>query len=198
MTHRTWLALALSAAVLLGSSAARAETHVVAPAGGGLPALDVRVDLQAGVVVAGGAKVPIDLAKGRFPTEGQVVTETLPIGAGRSVVHVRVPASDAEDVAWEAILAGGKAEPIFAGVTGYVSGDPGERTGQAVRIVASGKRSFVLVGSIREDKCICGQSATLLDPQALYPASLDLRPATVQRLTPEQQSEAEAIAAVDV
>ncbi len=197
MARRTSLALALLAAALSVSLVARAETHAVAPAGGGLPALDVRVDLQAGAVVAGGAKVPIDLAKGRLPQEAQVVTETVPIGSGRSVVHVRVPASDAEDIAWEAIFAGGKAEPIFAGLTGYVSGDPGERTGQAVRIVRSGARSFVLVGSIREDLRVCGQDATLLEPEALYPASLDLRPATVQRLTPEQQAAAQQITAVD-
>jgi len=197
VTRRTSLALALLAAALSVSLVARAETHGVAPAGGGLPALDVRVDLQAGAVVAGGAKVPIDLAKGRLPPEAQVVTETVPIGSGRRVVHVRVPASDAEGIAWEAIFAGGKAAPIFAGVTGYVSGDPGERTGQAVRIVPSGARSFVLVGSIREDLRVCGQDATLLDPEALYPASLDLRPATVQRLTPEQQAAAQQITAVD-
>ena len=197
MTRRSSLALALFAAALSGSLVARAETHAVAPAGGGLPALDVRVDLQAGTVVAGGAKVPIDLAKGRLPQEAQVVTETVPIGSGRSVVHVRVPASDAEGIAWEAIFAGGKAGPIFAGLTGYVSGDPGERGGQAVRIVRSGARSFVLVGSIREDLRVCGQDATLLDPEALYPASLDLRPATVQRLTPEQQAAAQQITAVD-
>lgn len=170
----------------------------MAPPGGGLPALDVRVDLQAGVVMAaGGARIPIDLAKNRFPSDGQVTIETLPVGAGRSVVHVRVPASDTEGVAWEAILAGGKGDPIFAGVTGYVSGDPGERTGQAVQIVPAGTRRFVLVGSIREDLRVCGQDATLLDPQALYPASLDLRPATMQRLTPEQQSDAEQITAVE-
>lgn len=198
MTRRTSIVLAGLAASVFASHEVRAETHVIAPAGGGLPALDVRVDLQAGVVVAGGARIPIDLATSRLPADSAVVTETVPIGAGRSVVHVRVPASDAEGIAWEAILAGGRADPVFAGVTGYVSGDPGERSGQAVRIVPNGGRSFVLVGSIREDLRVCGQDATLLDPQALYPASLELRPATVQRLTPEQQSAAAAITAVDV
>jgi HEAT repeat protein len=198
VTHRTWLALALLAAALAGALDARAETHAVAPAGGGLPALDVRVDLQAGVVVAGGAKVPIDLAKGRLPQDAQVVTETVPVGSGRRVVHVRVPASDAEGIAWEAIFAGGKTDPVFAGLTGYVSGDPGERTGQAVRIVPDGARSFVLVGAIREDQRVCGQDATLLEPEALYPGSLDLRPATVQRLPRDQQAAAQKLTAVDV
>jgi HEAT repeat protein len=198
VTRRTSLTLALLSAAFSVSLVARAETHAVAPAGGGLPALDVRVDLQAGIVVAGGAKVPIDLAKGRLPQDAQVVTETVPIGSGRSVVHVRVPASDAEGIAWEAIFAGGKAEPIFAGITGYVSGDPGERTGQALRIVPAGARSYVLVGPIQENKRICGQGATLLEPEAVYPASLDLRPATMQRLTPEQQTGAQRITAVDV
>ena len=53
-------------------------------------------------------------------------------------------------------------------------------------------------GDIREDLHVCGQASTLLDPRALYPASLDLRPATVQRLEAEQQAAAQRIVATDV
>jgi hypothetical protein len=163
-----------------------------------LPALDVKVDLARGVVTASGADVPIALDHAALPPESAVVLEAVAIGADRRVVHVRVPARDADvdaGPAWEAIFAGGRKDPVFAGVTGPSGGDPGERTGKAVRIVPSGATSFVLVGDTREDLALCGQSATLLDPLALYPSSLELRPATVQRLSAEQQASAEVVAA---
>jgi hypothetical protein len=172
---------------------------VQAPAGGGLPALEVHVDLARGVVSANGVETPLPIESGALPAENAVVVESVAIGQGRSVVHVRVPTRDADGdngLAWEAIFAGGKKDPIFAGMTGPSAGDPGERTGKAVRIVPSGSTSFVLVGDTREDLAICGQSATLLDPLALYPASLELRTATVQRLSAEQQDAAEAVTAV--
>src|SRR6185437_8112378 len=97
--------------------------------------------------------------------------------------------------AWEALFAGGQKEPLFAGMTGPSAGDPGERTGKAVQVVPNGATSFVLVGDTREDLRICGQPVTLLDPQALYPASLTLRPATVQRLGASQREAAEALEA---
>jgi hypothetical protein len=113
------------------------------------------------------------------------------------VVHVVVPAKDSEGLAWEALLAAGQRAPLFAGLTGYVEGDPGERTGREVRVVPVGETSFVLVGDIREDLRICGQDSTMLETQALYPASLDLRSATAQRLTAEQQESAQRIVATD-
>ena len=82
-------------------------------------------------------------------------------------------------------------------MTGFFAGDVGERTGTAVQIVPNGAASFVLVGAIREDRTICGQDRTLLDPQALYPGSLDLRPATVQRLSAAQRLGAQQILATD-
>jgi hypothetical protein len=178
-----------------------ADARASAPAGGGLPALDVRVDLGAGVVVAGGATppIPISLERAQLPPEDQVVAEVVrvgDVGGGRSIVHVRVPARDAEGVAWEALLAGGRAAPLFAGVTGFTQGDPGERSGKAVEILAQGERRFVLVGDVREDLQLCGEPVTLLDPQALYP-SMELRTATVQRLGAARIAAATPLAAVD-
>jgi hypothetical protein len=181
----------------LVASQARAETTVTAPAGGGLPPLAVHVDLAAASVQAGDQKLPITLDRAQLPGDGDVTVEAIPIGQGRRIVHVRVPAKDAEGLAWEALLAAGQPQPLFAGVTGLTQGDPGERTGKIVRVLPSTDRSFVLVGDVREDLHLCGQDVTLLDPQAVYPASLDLRPATVQRLDPEQLAGARSIVASD-
>jgi hypothetical protein len=160
-------------------------------------------------VDANGASIPVDsqLATrarqlaGGSPKDARVdaTAEAISIGGGKSVAHVKVTVGGDEGPAWEAILAGGRAQPIFAGLTGYVAGDPGERTGRVLSIVpnpAPGGASFVLVGDVREELRICGQDFTLLDPQALYP-SLELRSATVQRLTPNQQANAQRIVATD-
>lgn len=190
---------ALGVAALLGTGAphdALAETHAALPAGGGLPALDVKVDLAAAVVQASGDRIAITLDRAKLPSSADVVAEPIAIGQGRHVVHVRVPAKDNNgNVAWEAVFAPGRPQPIFAGLTGLVGGDPGERTGKALQIVPNGAASFVLVGDVQEELRICGQTLTLLNPLALYPSSLELRPATVQRLNAKQQASAVKIVA---
>jgi HEAT repeat protein len=189
---------ALVAATLLACPSALAETHATAPPGGGLPALDVTVDLAAGAVDANGLRVPIALDRSHRPGEAGVVVEPIAIGLGKHVVHVRIPSKDdASGIAWEAIFAAGQARPIFSGLTGLVEGDPGERTGKALQTVANGATNFVLIGDVREDLSLCGQSLTLLDPLAVYPSSLALRPATVQRLSTAQQLGAQRLIATD-
>jgi hypothetical protein len=195
--HRTTApAAAFALAAFVVAPATLGAIHGVAPAGGGLGPLEVSVDLSAGVVQAGALRVPISLDPAQRPSEAEVVVEPIPIGQGRNVMHVRIPArGDAAGLAWEALLASGRAQPIFAGLTGPVGGDPGERTGKAVQVLPSGSTNFVLVGDVREDLRICGQSITLLEPLAIYPSSLDLRSATVQRIPAADQARAEPIVA---
>jgi hypothetical protein len=188
------------AALLAGSSMtsfAAADVHAVAPAGGGLASLDVRVDVGRAVVDANGTILPIELPPGELPPEAAVVVEVVAIGGGEQVIHVRVPAKGAapDARAWEAIVASGHAQPLWAGITGLSAGDPGERTGKVIRIVADGATRYVIVGDVREDSRICGQATTLLDPQALYPGSLEFKPATVHRLDADQRAAAEPISA---
>jgi hypothetical protein len=189
--------LALAFAALLTASRATAGTHAIAPAGGGLGALEVNVRLADGVVDAGGTRIPIPLDRAQIPAESEVTAEVIAIGEARHVVRVTVPLKDTPGQAWEALLAAGQKQPIFAGLTGYVAGDPGERTGREVKVVDVGAARFVLVSDIREDLRICGQQTTLLDPQALYPASLELRSTTAQRVSAEQQEGAQRIVATD-
>jgi hypothetical protein len=180
------------------AAAAPAETTASVPAGGGVPALDVKVDLAAGAVLANGARIPIPLDRSQLPADRDVIVEPFAIGQGKHVVHVRIPVKgDAVGTAWEALVAAGRPTPLFSGLTGLSAGDPGERTGKAVQFVPNGSTGFVLVGDVREDLSICGQTQTLLDPLAVYPASMELRPATVQRLSPEQQASAQKVVATD-
>src|SRR5580704_17221893 len=105
--------IAASIAASMAPSVALAETHAAVPAGGGLAALDVNVDLARGVVTASGLEVAIPIDHAALPPEAAVKIETVPIGQGKRVVHVRVPLKDSEGEggpAWEAILAGGRKE----------------------------------------------------------------------------------------
>src|SRR5579864_6556538 len=102
-----------AATIAVAPGSAVADTTGSAPAGGGLPALEVRVDLAGGAVLANGARTPISLERSQLPDENGVIVEPIAIGQGKHVVHVRVPAKgDATGGAWEAILSAGRAAPI--------------------------------------------------------------------------------------
>ncbi|MDP9036286.1 MAG: HEAT repeat domain-containing protein [Myxococcota bacterium] len=196
MHRTTLLSVSLAGQLAAGVPTAFAQTSAVAPAGGGLPALDVKIDLASATVDANGTKVPIAIERSRLPQERDVLAEVVALGMGKQVVHVRVPVrDDFAGVAWEALLAGGRTKPLFAGLTGPTTGDPGERTGNVLQLIADGTSRFVVLGDTREDLRICGQSATLLHPTALYPAALEFRTATVQRLTTEQRANAQTLRA---
>jgi HEAT repeat protein len=191
--------VATTFAALTIASAAAAEVRLSIPAGGGLGALDVRVDLAGAVVIANSTAVPIVLERNLIPDEADVLVEAVALPGARKLVHVRVPVrgSDLLGPAWEALLVSGRGQPIFSGMTGLSRGDPGERTGIRVRIVPAGVVSQVLLGTLREDLRICGETETLLDPRAVDPTSLDLRPVEAERLTGAEQARAQRLAAVD-
>src|SRR5438132_705986 len=72
---------------------AGAATQATAPAGGGLAAMNVTVDLKAGEVKVDGARIAIGLDRAMMPDDAStIVTEVVAIGEGKHVVHVRVPA----------------------------------------------------------------------------------------------------------
>jgi hypothetical protein len=186
-------------AVLSTSSWAAGATHGSAPAGGGLAALDVTVDLARAVVRADGIEAPIGLDPSLLPDEADVVIEPVTLGGGRSLVHVRVPArgSDPGGLAWEGLFVSGRRDAIFSGTTGLTKGDPGERTGMAIRIASRGLASRVFVGDIREDLRICGQTETLLAPRVVDLASLELKPAAAQPLSDAELAGAQSLVVVD-
>ncbi len=186
--------VAFAPAFLAFASLAEAMPTVNAPPGGGLGALTVSVDLTQGVVVANDLKIPIDLDRALFPDERDVVVESLVIGGGRHVVHVRLPAKGASGVprflGWDAIVAAGEKEPLFAGTTGLAKGEEGERTGTAVRLFPrdDGGRD-VVIGDIHEDTRICGEEITLLSPRGISGKRMAFAQASVQRL-PQKRMDA--------
>lgn len=182
------------------SASATAASSLELPAAGGLGALSVRVDLAAATLAAGPTTVPIALDRKDVAAAHDVVVEPLAVGDGRTVAHVRIPAADGER-AWEAIVSGtggGVTAPVaWSGVTGFARGEEGERTGQKLQVFArDASTRVVVVGDIREDLHVCGQSATLLSPRALDAKTMQLRGASVQRLPRDQRDAAKKIVAV--
>ncbi|WP_394824137.1 HEAT repeat domain-containing protein [Pendulispora albinea] len=193
--------LRLVALLLALPATAHATTEGSAPAGGGLAAIAVSVDLAAGSMRYGSEAVAIELDRNELPDGKSVRIAPVAVGEGRNVVHVVVP-SKTRKAAWEAIVAGGesgKGRVVYAGVTGLTRGrsdGEGDRTGAAVDVLARGDgTSIVAVGDLREDLRLCGRETTLLSPQVLDPKSMQLRGASLQRLPRAQRDGAERIAA---
>lgn len=113
---------------------------------------------------------------------------------GRRLVHVRIPLVDG---AWEALLAAGLDTPeariIFAGLTGPLEGEDGQRRGDMLWLRDNEKGSRVLVGRVQEDVQLCGRP-TLLEPR-LLDDDLKLKPAKVQQLPLEERRNARVLEA---
>jgi HEAT repeat protein len=181
-----------------------------APAGGGLSALTVKIDLpkarvsyeacsQAPCAVGPqSASVPITLDPASLPDAKDVSLEVLAIGAGRSVIHVRIPSrgeTEPLSPAWEGLFAGratpaSSGDPLFAGITGFTRGEPGERSGTVLRTVVDGATQFLVQGEVQENLRICGDDASLLKPQGLDAPTLVWRFATLQRLPMSRRNSA--------
>lgn len=162
----------------------------------GRPPVPVRLALVAdgdGVRVSArgaGAAAEVELpAPGA--TEASVEVVTLAGGARVGVARVVGPGSSAA-----AIVAAhrGRASILWSGRLD-LRGDPGERRASVLEISDRTDDGVpdVVVGTRREDTAICGQDATLLDPHAVDPATLTLRPVVLRRL-PEGADEVEITA----
>lgn len=186
-------AFALVALITAGRASA-GEPRAKAPAGGGLDALEVEIDETAGALVVHRCKgatcgeaskrraIPIPLDRARLDLANASVT-AVPIGAGKHVVHARVPDLERKELAFEAIVAGDRDEPIFAGLTGYARGEHGDRSGVVVLVHDRDERSkFVLFGEVREDTRICGQATTPLRTRGIDARTMQLRGATLHRI----------------
>ena len=193
------LAVVMTAPSALAQGAGERTLQRAVPAGGGLEAVDVKVDVGAGVVRvrrAGREKeIPIAIEKSRIDTVASSI-EVVPIGGGRSVAHVRVPDVQRKDLAFEAVISGHADAPIFAGLTGYTRGDEGDRSGQLVLVKdRDGQSKFVIVAETREDTRICGQAVTPLGAQGLDPARMQLVGATLPRIDQKARAAAQRVVA---
>ena len=150
------------------ASARAAELQV--PSRGARAALAVALD-DGGLWYAACAATPCDARAGQrlelpAPARSAVASAALAelaLEGELRVAHVRVPISP--DVAWEALvvapLAGARAPVPFAGLTGLVEGEDGQRTGDVVWIRSDDKGQRVLLGRAREDVQLCGRPTLL-------------------------------------
>lgn len=121
--------------------------------------------------------------------------QVVELAPGRRLAHVRIPLAEG---AWEALLTAGVGSPgplvLFAGLTGALEGEEGQRRGALLWLRENEKGSRVLLGRVREDVQLCGRS-TLLDPR-LLDRDLIFRPARVQQLPLEERRSARVLEAV--
>jgi HEAT repeat protein len=190
-------AIGLAASFVSLAPSAFGANEGTLPASGGLDAVTVTVDPSLRAVRYATSKwhgeVAIDLDAGEIDGAKIEVTP-IAIGDGKHVLHVRVPSRSRADVAWEAIVAGRESAVLWSGVTGFASGEEGERAGEAIDVPGEGG-GFVVLGEMREDLRICGQTRTLLTPRVLDPRSMTFRGATMQRLSQDARDDAEPIVA---
>jgi hypothetical protein len=121
--------------------------------------------------------------------------DAIELAPGRRLAHVRIPLADGH---WEALVASaiGSLEPrvVFAGLTGPLAGEDGQREGDVVWVRDDDKKGVrVLVGKEREDVQLCGRP-TLLETRLLGD-DLELRPAKVQQLSVEERRTARVLPA---
>lgn len=129
--------------------------------------------------------------------ESTSIVEAVSIGDHERIAHVAVP-SARDGSSWEILAVpkpGGGAQILYSGLTGYAHGEDGERTGDVVTFLGDGTEKTVVVGQLREDLRICGQDATVLDPRALDPKIMQLRGASMQRLSKSDRANASHIVA---
>ncbi len=203
------MALGLVLAMTIGASTARADGPIrkVIPPGGGLDALDLKLDVAAGVLRfrrcrapdcsdTGALKeLPIPIERTRIDVAASTI-ELVPIGEGRQVARVRIPDAQRKDLAFEAVFSGQSETPIFAGLTGYTKGEDGDRSGNVVLVYDRDATSkFVIVAEAREDTRICGQASTPLGPRGLDAKTMQLRGATLHRIDKKARDAAQRVVA---
>ncbi len=195
--------------VALVAASARADlARTVVPPAGGLDALELQIDAQGGAVRMRRCKtadcsdtgaleeIAIPIEKSRIDLAHAVV-ETIPVGEGRRVAHVRLPDVQRKDLAFEIVASGASQKPIFAGLTGYTRGSEGDRAGDVVLFYDRESTSkFVIVAETREDTRICGQAVTPLGARGLDPRTMELRGATLHRIDKNARDDAQRVIAV--
>jgi hypothetical protein len=195
-------ALAVAGAAAARDASAAARELLLPPSSGqGALALELGPD---GLWLRGCTSAPcaarsgrrIELPPAALAGLGAAELESVELAPGQRVAHVRIALGP--DAAWEALIAPGSAagEPsvAFAGVTGPVSGEDGQREGDVVWLRNDEKGRRVLVGREREDVQLCGRP-TLLEPRLLDKDG-GLRSVKVQQLALDERKQAPVLAAV--
>jgi HEAT repeat protein len=191
--------------LVLSHSRARAagSLDLLVPASSAQPALALALGPD-GLWLRACAAAPCEARGGRqlaLPPEVLAAAKAgsiqpLVLDSEHRIGHVTIPLS--AERTWEAIIgaSAGQAEPVvaFAGFTGMLQGEDGQRSGDVVWVRDDEKGQRVLVGRAREDVQLCGRP-TLLEPR-LLDKDLSLRSVKVQQLSLDERRAAPVLEAV--
>lgn len=148
----------------------------------GKPASAAPVTLSEGadgsVLTIGNVQTTLPLRQART-----IRIENVTLAGGNDVGLVYASDGTHEAVAIAVRRAGGAIEVIWTGAL-YLRGDPGERRADALEVADrdGDHHADVIVGAYDEQVRVCGQDRALLEPRALDPKTLTLRPVLLNRL----------------
>jgi HEAT repeats len=196
--------------ILGGICAAPAALHAAqplpahAPAGTGQQALSVFV-VKGEVAAATCATPPCSAGAVSLGVPAALRSKTphadvVALGSGKHAIVVTITdGTQTFEAVVTAPLTPGAPSIVFAGLVGLVTGQDGERSGPMVQISdpdPAGARR-VLLGEQNEGVSLCGRP-TILAPQLLNPADLQLHGAKVQRLSAAERDNARQVKATRI
>lgn len=137
------------------------------------------------VLTVGNLQTPLPLRQART-----LHSENVTLAGGNNVGVIRVSDGAHEAAAIAVRRANGAVEVLWTGAL-FLRGDPGERRGEAIEVADrdGDHHPDLVVGAYDEQIRVCGQDRVLLEPRALDPKTLALRPVLLNRLDPKRAVE---------
>jgi HEAT repeat protein len=180
-----WLtvSLAVTREALAQIPASSSELRLGKPATAAPVSLSESAD--GSVLSVGNAQATLPLRQART-----VRSENVPLAGGTSVGVIRASDGTHEAAAVAVRRANGSVDILWTGAL-FLRGDPGERRADAIEVADrdGDRHPDLIVGAYDERVRVCGQDKALLEPRALDPKTLALRPVLLNRIDPKRPVE---------
>jgi hypothetical protein len=141
---------------------------------------------EGSVLQVGDARVALALRKARL-----LGSESIALAGGQTVGVIRASDGTHEAAAVAVRRPNGAVDIVWTGAL-FPRGDPGERRADAIQVADrdGDRHPDLIVGTYDERVRVCGQERALLEPRALDPKTLALRPVLLNRLDAKRGIEA--------
>ncbi|HET6332364.1 MAG TPA: hypothetical protein VFG30_04090, partial [Polyangiales bacterium] len=134
------------------------------------------------VLTVGNVQTTLPLRQART-----IHSENVTLAGGNNVGVIRASDGTREAAAIAVRRPNGSVEILWTGAL-FLRGDPGERRAEAIEVADrdGDHHPDLIVGTYDEQIRVCGQDRALLEPRALDPKTLALRPVLLNRLDPNR------------